>query len=145
VKPKAPINAGWALNLAVDASITFVLAIYLYQDRRAVTKKYSHVHDTSLAILTFGWSYSSTKTLISKLAYYAISTGLLTLFVSISTLFYARPNHSRLYLGWLRLRSSSRYGASAFRSRHSTNIMFLVQHSQSYIGIWRFARNFDQV
>ncbi|KAI0791648.1 hypothetical protein BC629DRAFT_1593233 [Irpex lacteus] len=58
----APINAGWALNVAVDASITFVLATYLYQDRSAATKR-------------------GTKTLINKLAHYAISTGALTLWV----------------------------------------------------------------
>ncbi|KAI0091758.1 hypothetical protein BDY19DRAFT_991436 [Irpex rosettiformis] len=87
----APINAGWALNVAVDAGITFVLATYLYQDRSAATKR-------------------GTKTLINKLAHYAISTGALTLMAStaIFITFNAR-SHSLVFGGLLEVLTKCKY------------------------------------
>ncbi|KAI0704358.1 hypothetical protein BC835DRAFT_1410417 [Cytidiella melzeri] len=79
-----PINVGWALNVAVDAMITFVLASYLYLDRSVARK--------------------STKNLINKLAHYAISTGALTLMAStaIFITFNAR-SHSLVFGGLLEI------------------------------------------
>ncbi|KAI0343180.1 hypothetical protein BDW22DRAFT_1246560 [Trametopsis cervina] len=79
----APINAGWGLNVAVDFLITSVLATYLYQDRSGALK-------------------NNTRTMVSKLFHYAISTGALTLMAStaIFITFNAR-SHSLVFGGLL--------------------------------------------